>query len=181
MAKISINLLPPEALAEEAKKTKFYKIQFAGIAVILIMVFLTSLTLALQILQSRNITVAKAQLAQEEQKVSSLKNTQASLFLLKDRLTVIDQYMGVPSKQSALYRLIEKLVPASVAVNSIIIDKAGDITLSAWVADSAILDDLMNNLFAKDYSENKINQVSIQSLSRGRDGLYRTSFKIGSK
>ncbi|MBI2337869.1 hypothetical protein HYU95_01685 [Candidatus Daviesbacteria bacterium] len=179
--KISINLLPPETIAEERQKSRFYKIQFIGIAVILIMVFLASLTLALQVLQSRNISVARAQLSEEEQKVVNLKSTQASLLLLKNRLTVINQYLGVSSKSSALYRLIDKLVPPSVVVNSINIDKGGDMTLSALVADSVSLDDLLDSLVSKDDKENKISQVSIQSLGRGRDGQYRISFKIGLK
>lgn len=179
--KISINLLPPETIAEERKKSRFYKIQFAGIAVILIMVFLASLTLALQILQNRNIAVARAQLSEEEQKVVGLKSTQASLLLLKNRLTVIDQYLGVPSKSSALYRLVDKLIPPSVVVNSINIDKTGEMVLSALVPDSVGLDDLLESLTAESDNENKISQVSIQSLGRGRDGQYRISFKVGLK
>ncbi|MDP3758371.1 MAG: hypothetical protein Q8Q86_01500, partial [Candidatus Daviesbacteria bacterium] len=67
--KISINLLPLEIIELEIKKTKFYKIQFVGIAVILSLVFLASLTVALRILQSRNISEVQAKLSQIEQKV----------------------------------------------------------------------------------------------------------------
>ena len=178
MAKISINLLPPEIIARELKEANFYKIQFVGVAVVLMMVFLASLTVALRILQSRNITEAEAKLTQTEQRVTDLKNTQASLFLLKNRLTVIDKYFGVPSKQSSLYQLINKLMPPSVVVNTIDVGKSGEVVLQAVVPDSASLDDLMNNLTVKDYNEGKISQVSVDSLNRGRDGYYRISFKI---
>ncbi len=176
--KISINLLPPEIIEKEFKTASFYKIQFAGIAVILTMIFLASLTVALRILQSRNIVTVQAKLSQAEQKVDSLKSTQASLILLKDRLTVIDKYLGVSSKQSSMYKLIEKLIPPSVSINVITIDRFGDVVLLATVPDSDSLDILMNNLILRENNEGKINQVSLENFSRGRDGFYRISFKI---
>lgn len=179
--KISINLLPPEIITKELKKANFYKIQFAGIVVILTMVFLASLTVALRILQSRNITVVQANLTQTQQRVSDLKDTQAALFLLKNRLTVIDQYLGVSSKQSSMYKLINKLVPSSVTINAMTIDKAGDVLLLALVPDPVSLDDLINELTAKENNEEKINQVGVESLNRGRDGYYRMSLKIKTK
>lgn len=176
--KISINLLPPEVLTQELKRTKFYRIQTIGIVVILMMVFLASLTLALRILQSHNITVVRANLDQIQQKVEGLKSTQASLFVLKDRLKIIDQYWGVSSKQSSMYMLVDKLVPSSVVINSITIDKAGQAVFLAVVPDSTTLDTLITNLTTKDNNEGQISQVSIDSLNRGKDGLYRVSFKV---
>lgn len=178
MAKIVINLLPPEIITQELKKARFYRIQFIGIVIILIMVFLTSLAVALRILQNRNISVAKAQLSEKEERVSGLKDTQASLLLLKNRLAVINKYMGVPSKPSSLYRLIDQLIPVTISVSSVSIGKTGDITLSVLAADSANLDDLINNLIVKDNNKGQISQVSLESLSRGRDGLYRVSLSL---
>lgn len=178
MAKISINLLPPEIMAQETKKAKFYRIQFAGIIIILIMFFLTSLVMALRILQSRNINGIQTTLAEEEQKVTALKATQASLFLLKDRLNIIGTYFGTSSKQSSLYALLNRLIPASVTISAIAIDKAGEVTLFATIPDSVVLDTLITNLTEKEINEGKITEVSVDSLSRGRDGYYRISFKL---
>lgn len=178
MTRISINLLPPEVLAKEQKEARFYKIQAIGIVIILIMIFLTSLTLALGILQSRNISVAQANIAGTEQKISSLKDTEASLFLLKNRLTTINEYLGVPSKQSSAYRLIDRLVPPQIAVNTISIGSTGEISLMALVPDGVSLDALMTNLTTKEQNEDKISQVSIENLSRGKDGFYRISLRI---
>lgn len=181
MAKISINLLPPEIIAREIKKTKFYKIQAIGVAVILVMIFLASLTMALRILQSRNITDVQAKVGQTEQKVSDLKNTQASLFLLKNRLTVIDKYLGIPSKQASLYKLIDKLIPPTVVINAININKTDEVTLMALVPDPASLDIFVNNLTEREENEGSISNVSVESLNRGKDGFYRVSFKIKPK
>lgn len=180
MSKITINLLPPEITAQEKKKTKFYRIQTAGIAITLTMVFLTSLTIALRVLQSRNIAAAQESFDSAQQKVLELKNTQTSLFLLKDRLAAINQHWGVSSKQSTMYNLIDRLVPPSVVINAITIDKNGDAVFLALVPDSTTLDELIINLTTKENNDGKISQVSVDSLNRGRDGLYRVSFKVKS-
>lgn len=176
--KISINLLPPEVRAEKLKQAKYYKIQTLGIIVILVLVFLTSLTLAMRVLQSRNIVEAQARANEVQQRVSDLKNTQASLILLSDRLKTINQYFGVSSKQSEMYKLIDKLIPPSVAINAITIDNASEAVFLALVPDSTTLDNLINSLTTKESNEGKISQVSIESLNRGRDSQYRVSFKI---
>ncbi len=179
--KISINLLPAEIIAQEFKKAKFYKIQFVGVAIILIMIFLASLTVALRILQSHNITVVQAKLNQTEQKAVDLKDTQASLFLLKNRLSIIDQYAGVSSKQSAMYRLLDKLIPQNVFISAITINKVDETILLASVPDAVSLDILMNNLILKENNEDLISKVSIESFNRGKDGFYRISLKISPK
>lgn len=179
--KISINLLPLEIIELEIKKTKFYKIQFIGIAVILSLVFLASLTVALRILQSRNISEVQARISQTEQKASDLKSTQASLLLLKNRLTVIDKYLGIPSKQFEIFKLIDKLIPPAVAINAITIDKTNEVVLMALAPDAGSLDRLVSNLTDKESNEGRISQVSVESLNRGKDGFYRISFKVRQK
>jgi len=179
--RIAINLLPPEIRAQEVKKAKFYKIQFAGVAVILVMVFLSSLTVVLRILQSRNIAEVQANLNQTQQRISDLKNTEASLFLLKNRLTVISQYLGVSTKQSSMYKLMDKLVPPSIIINAINIDRKGDTVFMAVAPDPLSLDTLIESLISKESNEEMVKNISLESLNRGRDGFYRISFTIKSK
>lgn len=179
--RISINLLPPETIANELKRAKFYKIQVIGVTIVLVMVFLASLTVGLRILQSSHITGIQTTLASEEQKITDLKDTQGTLIVLKDRLKVIDQYLGVASSQSSMYKLIDKLIPPAVAVSGINIDKTGGVVFSVLTTDSSILDALVSSLTDKEANEGKITQVSVESLNRGRDGYFRVSFKIKSK
>ena len=181
MAHISINLLPIEFTQEEVKRAKFYKVQAVCVAIILMMVFLASLTVALRILQSHNISQIKTQFTQAEQKVSNLKNRETSLVILKNRLTVINQYLGTPSKQVAVYNLIDKLLPPAVSINSFLVDKSGDVSLVGVVPDSLTIDSLIDSLTNKEKNEGKVSGVSIESLNRGRDGIYRISLKVKSK
>lgn len=179
--KISINLLPPEIIAEKLKKEKFYKIQFIGVVIILIMVFLTSLALTLRLLQSRNIMKVNAKLAQAQQKVESLKGVEQSVMVLKNRLTVVNQYLGISSKQSSMYKFIDNLMPASLVVTSISVGKGGEVVLQVYMPDPAGLDEFLDSLLSGEDEEHKISDVAIDSLNRGRDGLYRVSFKINPK
>ena len=63
MSQIAINLLPYEFREQEIKRTKFYKLQSIGIGIIMLMVFLSSLTVALRVLQSQNISQIQKQVA----------------------------------------------------------------------------------------------------------------------
>lgn len=176
--KIAINLLPIEFTQAEVKRAKFIKIQTIGVAAILLMVFLSSLSVTLRILQSQNIKSVQTQVSASEQKISNLKDKQISLLLIKNRLAVINQYLGNSSKQTAMFILLERLIPSSISINSAIIGKSGDISILALIPDSLTLDNMINNLTDKTQNEGQIRQVSIDSVSRGKDGVYRVSLNI---
>lgn len=178
---ISINLLPIEFRQQEIKRAKFYKIQVAGVGVVLLMVFLSSLTIALRILQSQNLSQIQKIITQSEEKISDLKTTQGAIILLKDRLTTINQYLGSPSKQTQMYNLIAELLPSSVSLSGISVGKEGDVILSANTKDSSSLDELANNLISKEKNQDKIAQISFETLNRGRDGIYRFSLRVKTK
>lgn len=181
MAKVSIDLLPLEFRAEDLKRAKFYKIQTIGVSIILVMIFLSSLTIALRILQSQRNKQIQARVSQSEERISGLKNTQASLILLKNRLTTINQYLGTPSKQSEMYRLIDKLLPQSVSISSIAVDKSGEVLILAVASDGASLDRLVESLTSKQTNQDKIKEVSFETINRGKDGIYRLTFKVKPK
>lgn len=178
MAKISINLLPIEFIQEEVKKTKFVKLQSIGVIIILIMVFLTSLTVALRILQSQNIQGFQIRVSQAEGRINEFKEAQGSLILLKNRLGVISQHLGKTSKQREVYQFIDSLIPSSISVGSVSIDKVGEASMVALARDINSLDNFIRSLTDEEESKGKISQVSIESLNLGRDGIYRINLKI---
>lgn len=176
--KIAINLLPIEFTQAEVKRTKFIKIQTIGVLVILVMVFLSSLSVALRILQSQSIKSVQIQVSATEQKISDLKDRQVSLLLIKNRLAIINQYLGNSSKQVAMLILLDKLLPAGISINSTTIGKDGEISILALIPDSQTMDNMIDNLTDKTQNEGQISQVSLDSISRGKDGVYRVSLKI---
>lgn len=181
MNKLSINLLPIEFREQDLKAAKFYKIQIIGVAVILLMVFLSSSTVALRILQSQNISRIQKELTLSEQKVAGLKNTEGLLSLLKNRLTTINQILGSFSKQTQMYNLVTKLLPPSVAVSSISVGKNGEALILVTAPNGDSLDELIGNLTSRETNEDKVSQVSLENVNRGRDGIYRSSLKVKPK
>lgn len=181
MVKIAINLLPAEFTKERVKNVRFYKIQILGIGLILVVVFLSSFTVALRILQSQRVKQAEGQLNEAQQKVTSYKSKEATLMALKNRLKAIDQYYGVPSLQVSMFNLLNTLLPSSIKVNSLSVGKTGDISFSAVVQNSVLLDEMITDLTDKDKNQGKIESVFIDSLNRSRDGVYRVDFKIKPK
>lgn len=179
--KLSINLLPIEFTEQDIKRAKFYKVQIIGVSVILFMFFLSSLTVALRFLQSQKITQVQNQLTQSEEKVSGFKTTQASLFILKNRVADIDKYFQNSSNQTQIYKIITNLVPASVLVNSISVDKTGEVLVVATTNSPEGIDRFINNLNSKEFNEGRINKISLESISRGKDGIFRINLNVKSK
>lgn len=179
MTKISINLLPQEFTEAEVKRAKFYKIQAIGVSAILLVIFLSSLIVALRILQSSSIEQIQSRLSESEAKIQNLKDKQSQLLLLKDRLTAINLHFGTPSKQTSAFKLLDKLIP-NLSVSSFSIDKTGDAQITTLIQDTTDLENLITNLTSIENNEGKITSVAIESLTRGRDGFYRLSMKIKS-
>ncbi|MBI2600130.1 hypothetical protein HYW43_04415 [Candidatus Daviesbacteria bacterium] len=181
MAKFSIDLLPIEFKEEEIKRTKFYRIQVIGVFTILVIAFLSSLTIALRILQSQSLSQVQSRLTQTEQRISGLKDTQASLLLLKDRLATIDQYLGSSSTQIQMYSLVNQFLPEDITINGFSVDQSGNVLIGAVTQNSSTLDKLINDLLSQGNNQDKISQVSIETFNRGKDGVYRLSLKVQPK
>lgn len=178
---ISIDLLPLEFKQENIKKAKFYKIQAIGVFIILFVVFVASLTVALRFLQSQRISQVNESLTENESKIADLQGTENLLILLKNRLTTINEYLGIASTQVKMYDLIDKLLPSSISLTSVSVNNKGEILLSATTLSGDGVDELVERLTDPEINEDKISSVSLENLNRGRDGIYRMSFKITPK
>ncbi len=178
MQKLSIDLLPAEFKQAQTKKSKLYKIQSIGIVVVGIVGFLASLVIILRVLQSQKILQLQSRAQEAEQKVSNLKTSQDYLFLLKNRLTTINQYLGVSSKQAQMYNVVENLLPPTVSINTISVSRNGEVSILATSSDGESLDLFLNSLLSKDKNEDKIKEISMDNLSRGKDGIYRLTVNI---
>lgn len=178
--KISINLLPAEYTGLLKEYTKFYKIQTISIILILVLIFLSSITVALRLFQSQRIKIAQANLEDVTTKVTQQKPKESSLTVLKSRLSTIDQISSLPSKQREMYNLVSSLLPPSLNISNVSVDKSGGMLLSIISQDFSNIDSFITQL-TTDPSQNKINQVIIEGLSRSRDGTYRGNLKIIAK
>lgn len=178
MAKISINLLPAEFSAAELKRAKFVKIQAIGISIVLLMIFLSSLTFSLRILQNQSIKTVSGRVLATEEKITDLKGTQASLIFLKNRLDILQKYLGTQSKVISLYQFFTNQLPPSASADSISIDKENNLVVLILFQDIGEFDSLLVNLLDPQKNEGRVKEVSLDSFSRGRDGLFRVSLKL---
>lgn len=173
---ISINLLPEEFRSQEIKREKFYKIQALGIIAILTTAFFASLTVALRVLQNQNISLIQASVSSEETRIDGHKTKQASLFFLKDRLSKISKYLDKSSRQNETFQSISALIPPQIVISSLAVDKSGSALIVASGPNIGALDDFFTSLAGG--KDSKFAKISIESLSRGRDNIFRVSFKL---
>lgn len=181
MPKIAINLLPDEFKIAELKRAKFYKVQQVGVGIVLVMVFLSSVTVALRFLQSQNLKTLQSKVSAAQDQITDLKDTQKSLILLKDRLVAIEGYLDHPSKQSQMYSLAAEVLPKSISVSSISVGTSGDILVLGVARDGESLDQVISDLTLSELGKEKVAQVIVDGISRGREGIYRLTFKIKPK
>lgn len=179
--KLSINLLPAQYTGLQKEYTKFLRVQTISVGIILFLIFLASLTVALGVFQNQQVKSAQANLDNFTSKVSGLKPKEASLAILKNRLSVIDQIISLPSKQRSLYNLVTQLSPPSLTISGVSIDTSGNMLLTVLSPDYSSMDGLLTALMSTSRNEDKIAQVLVENLSRSRDGVYRGSLKIVAK
>lgn len=178
MTRLAVNLLPEEFKIQQFKRAKFYKIQTIGIVVIVFLVAASISVVGFRFLQSQNVVKIQQRVAFAEEKITSLNKTQGSLILLKNRLAIISKFLGMSSKGVDVFNFLINNLPPSVTINSISIDKEGKLLLSAVATDAGSLEELFGKLTNREINENKIKEVSLETLSRGRDGLYRLNFTV---
>ncbi|MBI4038193.1 hypothetical protein HY387_00870 [Candidatus Daviesbacteria bacterium] len=177
MEKISINLLPREDAERQKQLAKFHLVQFLSTSALLVLVFLSSATAGLRIFQSQNITKANIQAQAAEEKIGQLKDKEVSLVYLKNRLISIAKVSSPPSKQASVYSLINKTIPPSIVVTALTVDKSANILISLIASNSASLSNLVTNLTSDQVFE-KVAKIDIESLSRGKDGIFRANLKM---
>lgn len=178
MAKLSINLLPVEYTQVYASTERFRKIQSTGIGILVLLIFLSTLTFVLNWLQNSNILQANTNLQAKERQVSQFKSQEESLVLLKDRLNTLQKISTTPSRSNAMYNLIATLMPASLIPTLIVTDTVGNISLTLITSNSTDVDNFVSDLVNPQRNNSLVEKVEVDNLSRGKDGVYRINLKI---
>ena len=144
------------------------------------MFFLASLVLTLRFLQSRNLNQINTEFIEQENKISNFREKESTLVLLKDRLTIINKLTANPSKQKVIYDAILGKVPSDISISSVILDTSGNLTISASAGSASSLSNFFTALSSKEAFKT-ISAVNVESLSRGRDGVYRVIVRVLAK
>lgn len=180
MKGISINLLPTENTILQRKLSRVRQVKIISIAFLLMLFFLSSVLITLRILQTQEVARVQTQAQASEGQISNFRDKESTLVLLKDRLTVISRIKSAPSKQKKVYDSFTEQLPPSIEVSAVSLDSAGNLNVSTISPDSRSLTNFLADLTSEESFE-KIASVSVESLSRGRDGSYRISLRLVSK
>jgi hypothetical protein len=175
--KFSINLLPEEFSVKQKEQQKFNTVQTFSVVGVLVLVFLASVVVVLRLLQSQKIDKLQSDTQLIESKVSDFKGKEASLFVLKNRLTNVSQILKQPSKQVDNYYLVAKIIPSGVLISSISVDRFGSVSLALLCPNQKLLEQLLAGLTSPTAFKT-FNQIEVESLTRGKDGFYRANLKV---
>lgn len=176
--KITINLIPQELRVAQKKEDGLKKLQLFGTMFILLLIFLSSLSYALRILQSQSIDKAQRSVEGVESQISKLQIREQSVLTLKDRVVNISRISALPSKQRIVYNLVKSLTPAGVTISTIAVERDGTAAISIAASDNGLIDNFTNSLLSPEKNGGKISRVEIDNLSRGSDKFYRASMKV---
>lgn len=178
MSGVSINLLPSSSRVDQKAQKKFQIIQSSSIAFLLVLIFLASVFTAVQILQNQRVANLKNQAKLYEEKVLSFKDKEAQLFILKDRLSLIDKITKESKVSSSIvYRSFLSYIPSGIKISSVVVDRSGNVITSIVAPEILSLEQLLNNLTSEE-SFNEISKVDVDNLSRARDSSYRAIIKV---
>lgn len=177
MEKLNINLLPQEDVRRVRELSKFNLVKNTSVFFLLALVFLSSTAVSLRILQSQNTKRIQVQAKEVEDKVTTLQPKEEALVVLKNRLDAIKNIKNTSSKQYRVYKIVAAILPEGVAINSLSVDKGANVVLSVLFQNMAILDSVIEQLISGEGLKS-IKKVELESLSRGRDGIFRANLKI---
>lgn len=178
---ISINLLPKQEAEIVAKQKKFKKVQFIGTMVIAGLLFLISATFGLVIFQNSRLKQSDSNLTQAKKDVEQSKTKEVTLLVLKDRIKEIQRLKDQPSKSALVLEMVNKLVPQSVSLSIISIDKNSNANLTLNSSDVEALDNLLSDLIDQQKNEDLVTSVTLDNFSRGKEGTYRVALKLKSE
>ncbi len=176
MNNISINLLPPEATLNLKQQKKFRAVQKISTAILLVMFFLASITIPFRIMQDKNFQNIDAAAKTQVQTIEELKTKEIALTILKNRLSLITKVNKDPKVQTNAYNVVNDLTK-NLSVGSVQIDKNGLAAITLNFVDSNSLSLFLNNVTSA-IAEDKLAKISVNSLGRGPDGIYRADFKL---
>lgn len=181
MNKIAINLLPQEILFARKQSTKLSLINKLSIALLVIMVFFTSATLVVRFIQNSDLNRVKDGLAYAESRVTSFREKEVQLAVLKKRLALIDSITLGDAQRKAMFNLLVNITPPDVSISDMAVDRGGNISASFNSQSLASIDVLFSNLSSQDKNLDLINKVDLDGISVGKSFNYRFALKIFSK
>jgi Tfp pilus assembly protein PilN len=178
MDKIKINLLPPEIKEKAKKEAKQSLINKISIALLGVLILITSSILAVVIFQGATVNLLNTEIENEKSRIQSQKDTEAIVFLLKNRIDTINQFTNKRYKQREVFDLITSLFPQGVALKTVLIDKTTKVVVVGQTDNTFSLQAFFDNLTDPQTNEGKIANVTVESLNNNQPGKINFELSV---
>lgn len=179
MSKININLLPPELAMEHKRASKkLWVIRISSI-LIAVVALCGSLALAFGFIKAGEEQSLTNALEESKAAVSELKDNEGYLNLVKQKSTKIDSLSSQDAKVISSMNLINSLVPPGVVLQTISLDKNGDLIFGGQTDTLDGLRGLLGSLTEekKDY----VNKVQVSSLNKSASSFFKFDLAVDIK
>lgn len=181
MDRISINLLPLD-LKENKKNVKQKRlINTISVGILASLVVVTGVLVVLSVIQNRQLTSEKNELTSLENTISSLKEKEAAVFILKKRIADVSQIKNQKFPQADSFKLTTSLLPENVLIQSFNSERANLVTVQGLSNDAASLQKFFDNLTDPKVNEGKIIKTVITNLNRGSTPQLGFDLEISTK
>lgn len=187
MDRISINLLPlglkeNKQLLKRRRLINSLSIGFLGVLVVISMVLVV-----FSVIQNRQIDSENQALSKTEAVLSSFREKEAALNILKKRLSSVSQIQNQKYFQTDSFLLVNSLLPEGTQMQSFSADQLNAITLQGFSESAQSLQQFFDNLTDPKVNEGKVVKTVISNLNRGStprlgfDLEITTKFEGGTK
>lgn len=178
MDKIKINLLPPEIKDKAKKEAKQSLINKISIALLGVLILITSSILAVVIFQGVSVNLLSTDIEKEKSRIQGEKDAEAVVRLLKNRIDTINQFTTKRYKQREVFDLIIGLFPQGVVLDTVHVDKSTTVIIVGQTDTTVLLQNFFNNLTDPKINEGKIASVTVESLNRNQLGKINFELSV---
>lgn len=178
MDKLKINLIPPEIKEKAKKAAKSAVVVRLSVGLLGVLILITAGILAVIIYQSVTVQALNSDIEKEKEALVPLKDKEAVVFFLKNRIDTINKFAATQNTQNELFEIITGLLPEGVSLLVLQINKSDQVVLQGETNSSISLDNFFNNLTDPQTHDGKVASVSVESLNKGQTGVIRFSLLL---
>lgn len=179
MDRISINLLPPELKLSKKKEKKKQLAVRISVSVLVLMIIITGSLIGMSVMQSSSLETESRRLESLQTQVSTYKEAEGIAYLLKNRLSGIEQAAGRKFPQTEAFNMLTQLTPDLVNLYAFKVDKASKVNLQGLTDYPGALETYFTNLTDPKINEGKVTKVTVNSLNKGTTNTIRFDLNIG--
>lgn len=167
MDRISINLLPIDLKDNKKNLKKKRLLNTLSISLLGVLIIITGILVVLSLIQNKQLNSEKEALSSMGNTITSLKQKEAAVVILKKRLANVSEIMNEKYPQTDSFLLVTSLIPEDVYMQTFSTNQKNSVALQGTSNDASSLQKFFDNLTDPKINEGKIIKTVISNLNRG--------------